>query len=89
MLMYCDLLAIFFFFELVTHVSTCDSMVYRMPHLETHLVFKQHQVNLMSTIKLRAVDWSTGGPPFTRKSLTRFPLPWFLAYVCACGGFLR
>ena len=29
----------------------------------------------------------TGGPPLTRKSLTRFPLPRFLAYVRASGGF--
>ena len=28
----------------------------------------------------------TGGPPLTRKSLTRFPLPWFLAYVRVSGG---
>ena len=27
-----------------------------------------------------------GGPPLTRKSLTRFPLPWFLAYVRVSGG---
>ena len=31
----------------------------------------------------------TGGPPLTRKSLTRFPLPRFLAYVRASGGFSR
>ena len=29
---------------------------------------------------------TTGGPPLTRKSLTRFPLPRFLAYVCVSGG---
>ena len=29
----------------------------------------------------------TGGPPLTQKSLTRFPLPWFLAYVRVSGGF--
>ena len=29
---------------------------------------------------------STGGPPLTRKSLTRFPLPRFLAYVRVSGG---
>ena len=28
----------------------------------------------------------TGGPPLTRKSLTRFPLPQFLAYVPVSGG---
>ena len=28
----------------------------------------------------------TGGPPLTRKSLTRFPLPRFLAYVPVSGG---
>ena len=28
----------------------------------------------------------TGGPPLTRKSLTRFPLPRFLAYVRVSGG---
>ena len=32
---------------------------------------------------------TTGGPPLTRKSLTRFPLPWFLAYVHVSGGFSR
>ena len=30
---------------------------------------------------------NTGGPPLTQKSLTRFPLPRFLAYVCVSGGF--
>jgi len=30
---------------------------------------------------------STGGPPLTRKSLTRFPLPRFLAYVRVNGNF--
>ena len=29
---------------------------------------------------------STGGPPLTRKSVTRFPLPRFLAYVHVSGG---
>ena len=29
---------------------------------------------------------STRGPPLTWKSLTRFPLPWFLAYVRVSGG---
>ena len=29
---------------------------------------------------------STGGPPLTRKSLTQFPLPRFLAYVHVSGG---
>ena len=29
---------------------------------------------------------TTGGPPFTPKSLTRFPLPRFLAYVRVSGG---
>ena len=31
-------------------------------------------------------DSITGGPPLTQKSLTRFPLPRFLAYVRASGG---
>ena len=31
----------------------------------------------------------TGGPPLTRKSLARFPLTPFLAYVRARGGFSR
>ena len=30
-----------------------------------------------------------GGPPLTQKSLTRFLLPRFLAYVRASGGFSR
>ena len=34
-------------------------------------------------------DLDTGGPPLTQKSLTWFPLPWFLAYVRANGGFLH
>ena len=29
---------------------------------------------------------NTGGPPLTRKSLTRFPLPRFFAYVRVSGG---
>ena len=28
----------------------------------------------------------TGGPPLTPKSITRFPLTRFLAYVCVSGG---
>ena len=32
------------------------------------------------------VKWYTRGPPFTQKSLTRFPLPQFLAYVRVSGG---
>ena len=36
-----------------------------------------------------ALSITTGGPPLTRKSLTQFPLPWFLAYVRASGGFYR
>ena len=35
------------------------------------------------------VATTTGGPPLTQKSLTRFPLPWFLAYVRASVGFSR
>ena len=31
--------------------------------------------------------FDTGGPPLTRKSLTRFPLTRILAYVRASGGF--
>ena len=31
----------------------------------------------------------TKGPPLTQKPLTRFPLPRFLAYVRASGGFSR
>ena len=30
-----------------------------------------------------------GGPPLTQNSLTRFPLPRFLAYIHASGGFSR
>ena len=29
---------------------------------------------------------NTGGPPLTRKSLTRFPLPRFFAHVRVSGG---
>ena len=32
---------------------------------------------------------STGGPPFMRFSLPWIPLPQFLAYVRASGGFSR
>ena len=32
---------------------------------------------------------NTGGPPLTQFSLLRIPLPWFLAYVRASGGFLH
>ena len=38
-----------------------------------------------STFK-SAVLGSAGGPPLTQKSLTRFPLPRFLAYVCVSWG---
>ena len=37
-------------------------------------------------IKFRKKNHDTGGPPLTRKSLTRFPLTRFLAYVCVSGG---
>ena len=37
--------------------------------------------------KIKTYIKCTGGPPHTRKSLTQFPLPWFLAYVPASGGF--
>ena len=30
---------------------------------------------------------SPEGPQLTRKALTQFPLPWFLAYVHASEGF--
>ena len=32
------------------------------------------------------IEVFTGGPPFTQKSLSRFPLPGFLAHVCVSGG---
>ena len=35
------------------------------------------------------INQITGGPPLKRKSQTRFPLPPFLAYVRASGGFSR
>jgi len=39
------------------------------------------------TKKILALDkTNTGGPPLTRKSVTRFPLPRFLAYVRASRG---
>ena len=36
---------------------------------------------------LQETSEHTGGPPLTRKSLTRFPLTQFLAYVRASGNF--
>ena len=36
-------------------------------------------------INLEALAITYRGPPLTRKSLTRFPLPWFLAYVHVSG----
>ena len=47
------------------------------------LVSEQKQQNLISAIKIVK---HTGGPPLTQKSLTRFPLPQFLAYVRVSGG---
>ena len=41
----------------------------------------------MHIIKLYQLG--TGGPPLTQKSLTRFPLPWFLTYVRVSGGNLH
>ena len=35
------------------------------------------------------VSGATRGPPLTQESLTQFPLPQFLVYVHASGGFLR
>ena len=35
---------------------------------------------------LNVINQYTGGPPLTRKSLTRFPLTRFLAYVRVSGG---
>ena len=40
----------------------------------------------MGRVYLLLVKASTGGPPLTRKSLTRFPLTRFLAYVRVSGG---
>ena len=39
-------------------------------------------------MECKSIDklYNTGGPPLTRKSLTRFPLPQFLAYVRVSGG---
>ena len=36
-------------------------------------------------LKMQIIQY-TGGPPLLRKSLTRFPLPLFLAYVRVRGG---
>ena len=36
--------------------------------------------------KILGKNLPTGGPPLTQKSLTRFPLPRFLAYVHVSGG---
>ena len=41
------------------------------------------------SIYIRTVSSYTRGPPLTQKLLTRFPLPRFLAYVPARGGFSR
>ena len=40
------------------------------------------------TLHLQQTNYKTsiGGPPLTRKSLTRFPLTRFLAYVRVSGG---
>ena len=46
------------------------------------LCFLWFPANFLLCIMLRY----TGGPPLTQKSLTRFPLPRFLAYVCVSGG---
>ena len=37
-------------------------------------------------IENQGVNFITGGPPLTRKSLTQFPLTRFLAYVHVSGG---
>ena len=42
--------------------------------------------NYRSILQASILIQCTGGPPLTRKSLKRFPLPRFLAYVRVSGG---
>ena len=47
------------------------------------------QGSMTSLVEHSGAQFNTGGPPLTQTSLTRFPLPWCLAYVRASGDLLR
>ena len=49
-------------------------------------VIRKKCVSIWKIESLRFVVKNTGGPPLTQKSLTRFQLPRFLAYVHVSGG---
>ena len=70
-----------------------DVSVNQCLHFSTVLgaVIKRKQysgITVESGTNIKSVK-ITGGPPIKQKSLTWFPLTWFLAYVRASGGFLR
>ena len=53
-------------------------------------MIRKHKKLKKSLMKMQTNDIRkfevTGGPPLTRKLLTRFPLPRFFAYVRVSGG---
>ena len=71
------------------HYEGMAYWLYALNHqMSLHSVPIINQMSLkQNSKKLKIYQCCTGGPPLTQKSLTRFPLPWFLAYVLASGGF--
>ena len=59
----------------------------RIVHKHSLLFWSQFQPELRGFLMLMYRHFLiTGGPPLTRKSLTRFPLTRFLAYLRVSGG---
>ena len=51
-----------------------------------HKKYGSHWFYLTESLENIGGNKRTGGPPLTRKSLTRFQLTRSLAYVCVSGG---
>ena len=68
-----------------------EEIIYSIEQEQTHLFNLDDTKQYRSGHVIKGVWPSTyaGGSPLTQKSLTRFPLPLFWAYVRASGGFLR
>ena len=59
-------------------------VIWRSSHLQ-EILFEFFEVTSFKTVVLY-VTLITGGPPLAQKSLARFPLQLFLAYVYVSGG---
>ena len=75
--------------------DTLESITYLSTSLKINQCESQKYFGIPSKLQLHTLKYlineytrlTTGGPPLTQKSLRRFPLPHFLAYVRASGGF--